>query len=349
MTSDALTTRRAYLTAVATGTAALGGCSSDGGGGDGGDGGGNTTTTTTGTTSSEQDLREISFATTETGSIGVLTSIVQEEGFDEQRGIKINVQATTPAKGPQLLKNKAVETSLFSPQGAAIANTEGSNIRLFGPLLANHNSLITTADNTDVQSWEDLKNEKVGILSPPSGIWNHTNLLLNEMGYSTDDFDFRKGSPGSIHSFNARGDVAAHVHFVPVTVKSIASGGMRELLFYPDKFQDQFGHNLQFTPLAAHQSWLDENPDAARSLREALIDAQKLFTDSPKDTISKYRDTIGLENQNQVDTAAERMPATYPAAWGSTQTSNLQSQLQMSKEYGLISDDAPTDIAVSDI
>jgi ABC-type nitrate/sulfonate/bicarbonate transport system substrate-binding protein len=205
-----------------------------------------------------------------------------------------------------------------------------------------------TYDNDSLEGWDDLVGERVGILSPPSGMWNQTNLMLREMGYSTDDFDFRKGSPGAIHSFDQRGDVTAHVHFVPVSIKSIVSGEMREVQFLPSKFEELFGHNLQFVPLAAHQSWIDENPDAAQSLRATLIEAQQLFMDSPRETISAYSDAIGLENEDQVDAAVERMPPTYPAEWGDTQKENVTSQLELSKEYGIIPEDAPTDI-VADI
>lgn len=357
MAHDRTTSRRAYLSSIAAGSVLLAGCSSSGdgsdggsdggspdsdggdggtdggsGGGDGGDGSGGS-----------EDLTEVSFATTETGSAGVLTSIIQDQGLDEKHGLNVSVQAASPPKAMQLLRNEAVQTSLFSPQGAAVANTEGSNIRLFGSILANHTSLMTTPDS-DIEGWDDLVGESVGILSPPSGMWNQTNLLLREMGYSEDDFDFRQGSPGAIHSFDQRGDVAAHVHFVPVSIKSIANGDMREVQFLPSKFEELLGHNLQFVPLGAHQSWIDANPEAARGLRDTLIEAQQLFHDSPRETISSYSDAIGLENEDQIDAAVERMPPTYPAAWGDEQKSNVTTQLELSKEYGIIPEDAPTDI-----
>jgi ABC-type nitrate/sulfonate/bicarbonate transport system substrate-binding protein len=344
MTREKVTNRRAYLSALAVGTATLAGCTADSSNSSSGS---DSTNKSSGSNSTnKQDLREITFATTKTGSVGVLTNIIKEEGFDKQHGIKIKEQATSPSKAAQLLVNNAVEAGLMSPQGAAVANTKGSNIRLFGPILSNHNSLMTTPENTDIQSWKDLKGKRVGILSPPSGIWNHTHLLLNEIGISPDNFDFRKGSPGAIHAFNERGDVAAHIHFIPVSVKAIAGGEMREVLFYPNKFKDLFGNNLQFVPLAAHQSWLEKNPDAARSLRAALIKAQKLILDNPKDTITKYMEVIGLENQDQVNLAVKRMPATYPAAWGRPQKKNIKTQLKLSKKYGIIPDNAPINIAV---
>ena len=355
------TSRRSYLSAIAAGSAVLAGCTGGGDGGSGGESGGSdgsdgesggsdgaTTGESGGTTQGgSDDLTEVTFATTETGSAGVLTTIIQDRGLDEKHGIKVTVQAAAPAKAMQLLKNNAVETSIFSPQSAAVANTEGSDIRLFGPVLSNHNSLVTTPDS-DIEGWEDLVGERVGILSPPSSMWNQTNLMLAEMGHSMEDFDFRKGSPGAIHSFNVRGDVAAHIHFIPVTLKTVTAGEMREVMFLPDKFEELWGHNIQLVPIGAHQSWLDENAETAKNLRAALIDAQKLFTESTEETIRQYQETLGISGDEQIQAAVERVPATYPAAWGDTQREGLTSQLERSKEYGIIPEDAPTDI-VADI
>lgn len=348
MVNDYHTSRRAYLAAAGTAaTIALTGCT---GGGD--NGGGQTDTpaeTETeepggmATTTAPPEPVSVSMATTQTGSVGALTAIIQEEGLDEKNGISLEIQDAVPPQAMQLLRNEAVAVSIFSPQGAAVANTQGSNIRLFGPMLANHISLMTS--QTDgIQGWEDLVGESVGIMSPPSGMWNHALLLLAELGHSADDFDFREGAPGAIHSFDARGDVAAHLHFIPVTISAITAGDMREAEFMPDQFQELFGHNLQFVPLAAHDTWLQENPDTAVNLRNAVIEAQQLFKDQTQETISRFRDVIGLETDEEVQAAAERMPATYPAAWGTAQKSNVVEQLELSQEHGLIPGDAPTDI-----
>lgn|GEM_PF-6046414 len=349
MAREHTTSRRAYLTAAgATVAATIAGCSSGGDGGDGGstptedsgDGGSDGGASTT----MAPEPTSVSVATTQTGSLGVLTAIIQEEGLDEANGVSFEIQDAVPPQAMQLLRNEAVDVSIFSPQGAAVANTQGSDIRLFGPGLANHISLMTTPENDGIQSWDDLVGEAVAIMSPPSGMWNHTMLLLAERGYSVDDFDFRQGAPGAIHTFNARGDTAAHLHFIPVTIGAIASGDMREVEFMPDAFQEIFGHNLQFVPIAAHQSWLDDNSETALNVRSTFVEAEQLFKDDPEGTISAYQETIGLQSDAAVEAAAERMPATYPAQWGSTEAENVVEQLERSKANGLIPEDAPTDI-----
>ncbi|MFC7216090.1 ABC transporter substrate-binding protein [Saliphagus sp. GCM10025334] len=313
----------------ATGITALAGCSSGG---------------------EDSEHTTVTVGTTETGSLGVLTEIIKDRGIDNDHGIEFDVEPTDPASAAQLLQNEAVDTSVFSPQGAATANTEGSDIRLYGPALSNHNAIMTTSNNDDISGMEDLVGKAIGIMPSPSGMWNHMRLLLAEMGLDyEEDFDLRTGAPGGIHGFNARGDVAAHGHFIPVTVTSEEAGDMRPVFYFADRFEEIYGHNLALVPFATRQSYIDENPDAARAARDAIIEAQQLFNDDPAGIIDEYRDVIGLENQEQVDIAAEQMPAAYTGEWGQDAVDRIVQQLERSKELGLIPSDAPTEDIVVDI
>lgn len=337
MRRNSSTTRRTYLKTLGAGsTVAVAGCI--GGGGD--DSGGDT----------NSDLTTVSVGTTETGSLGILSEIIKDRSIDNDHGVEFDIQPAAPPDAMQLLQNEAVDTSIFSPQGAAIANTEGSDIRLFGPGLSNHISLMTTSENDDISGWEDLTGETVASMPAPSGMWNHTRLLLAEMGLDhEEDFDFRTGAPGAIHGFNARGDVSAHAHFVPVTITAQESGDMRQVTFYPDRFEEIYGHNLEFVPFASHQSWLDENPETARAARDTMIEAQQLFIDDPATILDEYQDVAGFENQAQIDLAADLMPAVYSGEWGQSAVDNIVEQLERSKELGLIPSDAPTEEVVTDV
>lgn len=336
MKRNTLSTRRTYLKTVSAGSVlGLAGCLGiSGGGGSNGD----------------NDFTTVSVGTTETGSLGVLSKIIKDREIDKEHGIKFDVQAAAPPDAMQLLQNEAVDTSIFSPQGAAIANTEGSDIRLFGPGLANHISLMTTTENDGISGWGDLTGDTVGVMPSPSGMWNHTLLLLAEMGLDhEEDFDIRTGAPGAIHGFNAKSDVRAHAHFIPVTITAREAGDMRQVTFYPDKFEEIYGHNLQFVPFASRQGWLDENPDAARAARDTMIDAQQLFIDNPRTILNEYQDVAGFENEAQIDIAVDLMPSVYSGQWGQEAVDNVVQQLERSKELGLIPSDAPTEEVVTDI
>lgn len=270
------------------------------------------------------------------------------EGLDEEHGVEIETKRASAAKVEQLLVNKAVNVAYASPQGAARANNEGRNIRIYGPWLADHNSLMVRQDS-DISSFEDITGKRLGILSSQSGQYNHTALRLAKAGMSlTDDFDLRHGSPGAVHAFDAKKEVAAHMHFIPVTVKTLQEDKFREVEYLPKTLEEMFGRNLHFVCLAAYQNFLDENPKAAKGIRKALIDAAKLVSEDPEKYLKRYKDVVGYENEEQIKIAAKRTPPIYPDAWGDEQRNNITDQLQQSKELGVLAKDAPTDI-IADI
>ena len=282
------------------------------------------------------------------GSTGLLMEVVLSEGLDEEHGITIETERAPAPQVTQLLVNEAVDIAYASPQGAANANRQGRNIAIFGPWLADHNSLMTQPDS-DVQGWEDLQGQRLGILPEASGTYNHVALLLAEAGMSlTEDFNLRTGNPGAIHSFNQQGEVAAHLHFPPTSIKSIESGAFREVLFLPDQLQELYGRNLHFVSLAAYDDYLSNNQETARAVRSALLDAATLIHEDASSHISNHQEFTGFENDQQVQMAAERAPAMYPSEWTDEDRNNITSQLERSKEVGIIPSDAPVDV-VSDV
>lgn len=294
------------------------------------------------------DTTTVSVGSASGGSTGLLMEVLLDEGLDEEHGIEIEPERAPAPEVTQLLVNEAVDVAYSSPQGAANANIQGRNIRIYGPWLADHNSLMVLPDS-DVEGWEDLLGERIGILPEASGTYNHAAMRLAAEDMNiTEDFDLRKGNPGAIHSFNQNQEVAAHFHFPPVSIKSMEEGSFREVEFLPDKLEELFGRNMHFVSLAAYEEFLNDNSEAAQSVRSALLDAAQLIHDDAETYISQHQDFTGFENDEQVKLAAERAPAMYPNEWNDEARDNIVDQLEKSKELGTIPDDAPTDI-ISDI
>lgn len=317
--------RRDFLATAGLGaTIGLAGCSGSV------PGGGSTTTVSVGSASS--------------GSTGLLMEVLLSEGLDEEYGIEIEPERAPAPEVTQLLVNEAVDVAYSSPQGAANANLQGRDIRIYGPWLADHNSLMVLPDS-DIGGWEDLMGQRVGTLPEASGMFNHAAIRLaaEDMDFN-EDFDLRKGNPGAIHSFNQNQEVAAHLHFPPVSIKAMQQQSFQEIEFLPNKLEELFGRNLHFVSLAAYQDFLDNNTEAAQAVRSALLDAAQLVNDDPETYISQNQDFTGFENDEQVQLASERAPAMYPTEWNDEARNNIVDQLEKSKELGTIPEDAPTDV-----
>jgi ABC-type nitrate/sulfonate/bicarbonate transport system substrate-binding protein len=336
--------RREFLKATtAVGIAGLAGCVGGDGGGDGDDGDGGTVTGTPTPTATPEPV-SIEVGTASSGSTGVLMEVALGEELDIENGIDIEPQRAAAPQVEQILVNRGVEVAYMSANGTAKSRAEGREISIFGPWLADHNSLMVLPDS-EVESWEDLLGESVGTLPEQTGTFNHTSLRLAAEGMSfTEDFDLRKGSPGSIHSLNARGDIAAHMHFIPVTVKNLEEGNFREVEYLPDKLNELFGRNLHFVSLAAYDSFIDENSEVARGIRQTILDAAELLNNEPSKYLSRYRDVSGYETDAQVEFAAERTPSIYPTEWDDEARSNIKDQVQRGKDLGILPEDVPTDV-----
>lgn len=341
--------RRQYLAAVGVScTAAVSGCS----GGDGqsnqngetdsGDG------QTGGTTTSSADVPTVEVGTAGGGSTGVLMDIAVGEGLDKENGVNVKRVEGSPPKTFQLLANKGVKVSMFGVAAAATAQKEGKNISIFGPWLKNHNSLMVQPD-AEIESWHDLKGKRLGILPPSSAQYNAAQVRVSQLDglRLTEDFDLRTGGPGAIHALNKKDDVDAHLGFIPVSVKALVSETFREIEYFPPKLKELFGRNLHYVGAAAWDGWLEKNPDSARAIRKALIDAATLLNEEPVKTLGKYQSSSGYENEEQVKFAAKRTPAVYPTKWSDEQRSNIEDQLGKMKELGAISKDAPVDVTAN--
>lgn len=282
------------------------------------------------------------------GSTGVLTEIAVGEELDLENGVDISPQRAAPPQVFQQIANRGVEVAMFGIQATAAARAEGNEISIYGPWLSNHNSLVVLPDS-DVQGYADLVGERVGALSPSSAQHHQIRIrlsLTDEVSY--DQFDWRTGNPGAVHSLNVQGEIAAHHGYPPPSVRALVNEEFREVEYYPEVFERELGHNLHYVGLAAWDEFIEENTDTALNIRHALHDAAQLLNDDPHTYLSRYREVSGYESEEEVEFAAERAPPLYPTTWGDEGRANVVDQLERSKDLGAIPEDAPTDI-IADI
>ncbi len=329
---DNITSRRSYLKGV-TGlaTAGIAGCTGNGGGG------------------SNSDFPTVQMSATSGASFGqFIADVFKGEEFDHQNDVNIEITEAGPSEVPQLVINGSVDTGFGNPTGMALARTEGHEVSIYGPWNANHSSLLAPADS-DVSGWDDLVGEEIGILGPPSGIWNHTSMLMAERGRNLEeDFETRTGAPPAIQSWITGGDVAAGVLFYPLIVPPLVEGDLVEVGFIPDMLEETFGRVYDFVNLIALDPWLEESPELAERTQQTLIDAHEYVQNNPVGVLEEYGAEVTVESDEEIELMAEKLPGIVPG-WDTQEAQeNIQEQLEFVKELGMIPEDAPTDI-VADI
>jgi len=317
--------RRKYLQTVsAIGAAAVAGCSGQPG-------------------SSNNQLTTVNLGTAGGGSTGVLAEIITNEGIDEEYGISLDLQTSPPPQVQQLVINKGVDFGFLGPKAAAEARLEGRNVSIFGSWLGFHNSLM--ASDPDIESWDDLVGERIGMVPSVSQTYVITASIAAEMGYDfEEDFDLRTGNPNALHSFDANGDVAAHIHFLPPNIRAMDNDEMNEVYFLPDLAQEEFGRQFHLVALAAYQETIEEDVERARKLRQVISEGQRLLNENPEKWLSEYSDTAGYDNEEQIQLAVDRTSTIYPQGWDDDTKAEIRQNIELFKQYGYIAEDAPTDI-----
>lgn len=297
----------------------------------------------------ESDLDTVQMAATSGASFGqLIADVFKDEEFDQQNDVFIEITEAGPAEVPQLVINGSVDTGFGNPTGMASARVEGHEVSIYGPWNANHSSLLAPP-NSDVDGWEDLVGEEIGILGPPSGVWNHTSMLLAERGWDLEeDFETRTGAPPAIQSWITGGDVAAGVLFYPLIVPSLVDGDLVEVGFIPDMLDETFGRVYDFVNLIGLDDWLEESPEQASRVQQTLIDAHTYVRENPVETLEEYGADVTVESEEEIELTAEKLPDIVPG-WDTAQAQeDIQEQLEFVKELGMIPEEAPTDI-VADI
>lgn len=278
----------------------------------------------------------------------LLTDVIIGEGFDERNGISLEITEAGPAEVPQLVINGSVDTGFGNPIGMANARTQGHNVSLFGPWIRNHSSLLVGPDS-DVQEWEDLVGDSIGMLSPPSGIWFHTAMVLNGLGLDIEeDFETHTGAPPAILSWITGGDVDAGVLFYPLITSPLVEGDLLEVAFMPEVFEDVYGRVFDFVNLIALDEWLDEDHDRALQFQRTTVETHEWVMNNPVETLERYGPNSGVETDEEIELTAEKLPDIV-STWDTDQAKeNIQEELELAQELGMLDSDAPTDI-VADI
>lgn len=335
--------RRSFVKATGAGIATgIAGCLGNGGGG--GDQG---TSTPAGDGDSDAgtddgELTDISFAASEVGATAVLPKVIKGEGIDHANGINLDVNGVSPTQVAQLVINEGVEMGSVDSFGGASANHSGKDIRVFGPVLSSHISIIVGEDSP-YESWEDLQGERVGMLAEPSGAYYHSTLRLAEIGLNMEeDFEIVTGSPPTLQTGFDKGDLEAYVSFPPTVITRLldSEAGVRRLEALPDVFQEIYGTNLPFHNLAAYDSWIQEDPDRARAAQKTFIEGAKAFREDPIGMLKQHTDSFTTDEEYQM--AEEEMPKIYNPNWDDLKPLITQ-QIKDAQELGAVNEEWPTE------
>ena len=324
------------------GVTGLAGCTGDGGGdGDSGDSGtdGQETTATT------PPPTDVVHGAVEGGTTGVLVNVMDAREFDLDNGIRINPKHFTspPQVQRQIVLNDDIPTGFMGSIVATRLTAEGHDPRLVGPYMLYHMYVLTRADS-DISGPEDLDGKRISWASEAADAWLKFEVILNEdVGITPDDLRFQQAAPPASINLLEQGELDAILLHEPLVTKALSQFDF-EVVYSPREIWDEI-EDLPLTTvdLAWNDPWYQNNESAAAGLARATRDTQAYIQSNVDDVIENNQDVFGLENDDQVALAKERLDRIYPTEWNREAFVNSEMTVaRKARELGLV-DNAPSE------
>lgn len=285
-------------------------------------------------TSSDEVIPVTFGASAGTSAIGLLANVIKGEGIDTEHGLDMQISEFAPDQAEQAILTGQVDTGFFALVSWAKVQNEGEDVALLAPLMENHGAVLVPKDSP-AQSLEDLKGKRIATLSPVSGLYTSMQVLAAELGLSwEEDFEVISGPPPGLVAFLENGEVDAIVHFEPTVSQLLATDKYRAVMTPSEAWQEQTGEPLFMLGVAAQQSWVDENPEAAQRVVDTIRDATTRLSENP-DLIEKYQEELQLSD-DEIAIAKERMSGIYIPEPAEELQEDVRMILDRSVELGVI-------------
>jgi len=245
------------------------------------------------------------------GSISSLPMLIMEhEGLDEQHGFDGQFDLMGMSGGFQSFLVGNFDVSLDEDMiGVAAARIQGFDVSIFYGNAALYLGIVVPGDS-DAQSPEDLVGERVGHFGMDSGTTTYIRLILEDL-YGIDvatDYDLQQVGPAALVPLLGSGDVEAIFNFEPLVSAAIVETGGRYLLQGTEAYRSQYdGFSPWLSTYTARVEWMQENPDLALAVRDALREATLMIIESDYEILREpyLREAIGVQDDAVLEQVIE--------------------------------------------
>lgn len=219
--------------------------------------------------------------------------ILKDKGWLEEAlaDYDIEVTFTTFESGPPENESFAAGQQDVGVMGnvPSISAIAAGQERTFIGISANgeHTQAVVVPVDSDIQSVEDLKGKKVGLVVG-SISQNLLDTLLKDVGFSISDVELINLSTGEQQEALATGQVDAVTTWEPTLTKIQASGTGKILA-------DGTGLFLGENTIFARTEYIDENPEIVKIFYEQYARAATELADNLDQYAEQYAEYYGLE------------------------------------------------------
>ncbi len=280
--------------------------------------------------------QKVVIATTKGGMVGLITETVKLHNLDKKNGIELDLKYFDPAKAEEAVFYRQVDAGIFVPIALARVNLKGHNIRMFGPFLWNHTSLMVRK-GAPYRSLEDLKGKKLGTLARISGLYTSLAIIARMKGMDLEkDFHLVFGTPPVLFGLLKRGDVDAIVHFDPFVSRMITEGWAEEVLRVNDLWKELTGQPMLMVGLSAYEDWIKKNPELAKKVAKTMADGVEYIKAHTDQVVEALREPQGIKTDAEAALLKKRYPIHLPERWDEKIIESAHLVIRKNVEYGLL-------------
>lgn len=302
----------------------------------------------------EDDLPVVRFQAV-SGSIGGLPLMVIEElGLDVANGFKGEFSYLDPGGASEnfLVGNADVNMG-DDVSTTAIFRQEGFDVTAWYPVTNLHVSIVVPEDS-DYETPEDLIGEQVGHFGIDSGATTYISTAVEEIyGFDPrEDYTLVESGPPALPELLGAGEVDAIFNFEGHVSRAVLEAPGR-VLFQTHQEYSEFtdGYAPTLTNLVSTVEWLEDNPELAYNVRDAIDEAVSTIEDSGYEIIEEetYTEQLGLEDPEHVELLIERAAEipVFTTDWSEEYIEQSHEFLDLLVEDGTLLTEEPDDMVMT--
>jgi ABC-type nitrate/sulfonate/bicarbonate transport system substrate-binding protein len=278
--------------------------------------------------------------------VGVATSggttmpalVISEQKFDEKHGLKIEW-----VRLDQNALQKAFALRQFDVSIAEVASdlirqrARGDKVTaVYSGIMAN--VYVVTKKDAPYSNFGDLKGKKVGVYSLTSSSSAALVKIVRERWKLElrKDFEVVVAPPPVLVGLLQKGDIEAMVNVDPLVLRTLESGGYKQIMDLDGEWQALTGSRLLVTTIAAWDDYAKKNSDQLRSLIRAYQEAVGYIGKNPQVYVSTgFIKMSGLKDTPEiVKLFDERFTNLYTGKWDQKLIDANKSVFEVAIEMG---------------
>jgi NitT/TauT family transport system substrate-binding protein len=291
-----------------------------------------------GQSSASQPLVKLKTAINGTSASTNFLWVMHDAGIFEKHGLSVDLEPMTGAASAGALVGGDIQFVIHSgPQLILSAFAAGSPLKIIGAMEDTYDEILVTP--TSINSVGDLRGKNVGGASLSSANTAAALKLLKENGMEPGrDFKLiQTGSSASEAGIAAQlisHQIDAGALTTDFADKLVAQGGFHILVDFP-----QTDIHVASQVIAFQSSYIEQHPDVAQRLIDALIEGVRYFKDNKDAAVAGFRTHYKMEDQQAMEKLWERQSQLLSKAPTTTKDDYADLIAQMPADAPKLSDE----------